>query len=157
VKGALQTELTVTRNREAITVFSSKQKDEAESDPVRLRLHPVKVDTDEYGFPITAPVLVSDDDREAGAPVEPVESTTDVMAAFVDVLRNVFSTGSKGGTKGEIRSVVTERKLMSKSSFYRGWNELVGQGHLVRGDNSVWFWVEATASGAAAEGDGDDD
>ena len=105
-------------------------------------MRPVKVGADDNGFSITSPVLVLDEGESAAA--SPAEgSAADRMASFIEVLREVFSTGSKGGTKSEIKSVVvSERGLMGKSSFYRAWNDLAGKNHLVRGEHGVWFYLD---------------
>jgi hypothetical protein len=148
VKAALQTELTVSKNRGLITVATSKQKDHGESDPLQFQFRLYKVGVNDDGWPITSGVLVIND-TDPSQPQPPVESPSELKASFMAVLQEVFSTGSKGGTKAEIRSVVvTERGLMGRSSFYKLWNELAGARHLTPGEKGVWFYEAGTAADA---------
>jgi hypothetical protein len=142
----------VTRSRGVFTLATAKQKDDAEPDPIQFQLRTYEVGVDDDGSPITSCVLVPDvpDTVDTGdTPAESPESPSELKASFMDVLAEVFNSGTKGGTKAEIKSVVVaERGLMGRSTFYKLWNELLGEGHLVQGKKSVWFYEDGEAPGA---------
>jgi hypothetical protein len=144
VKAALQTELTVSKNRGLITISTSKQKDDGEPDPLQFQFRPYKVGVDDDGWSITSGVLVPHDEQ---TPQPPADPPGDLMTSFHAVLQEVFSRG--GGTKAEVKSVVlTERRLMSKATFYRIWNELVAQDTLTLGEKNVWSYAGPGSSHA---------
>jgi hypothetical protein len=146
VKAALQTELTVAKSRGVITLTTSKQKDDAEPDPLQFQFRPYKVGVDDDGWPITSGVLVLDNDHTT----QPIETAPPgaLLTNFHAVLQEVFSRG--GGTKAEVKSVVlTERGLMSKSTFYRLWNELVAQESLILAEKGVWIYTGPATSAAS--------
>lgn len=151
VKGAMQTELSVSKTRDLITLRCDKQKDDEEFDEIRFELTQVTVDTDPLGFPINSAVLAA-----PGADGPPTAADllygNDQVAALADVIREVFDTGSRDATKAEIKSVaVTERGVLTKSSFYRAWNELVGMGRIVKaGTGGKFRWSEPGADDDAA-------
>jgi len=122
VKGALQTELEITKNGDVITLASKKQKDDEELADMKFTLTSVDLGMDAKGRPVNSAVLVA----AGGGSAEfgPAEDIGDIKALndLVGVFRQTFS-GHTGGTKADVKSVTVPR-VMSRATFYRVWNEL---------------------------------
>lgn len=152
VKAALQTELTAGKQKRRITLKVDKQKDDEAIFDLTFKLAPitnVDVDVDVDGLPLSSAVLELDTSRQPARRHRRAAPRVRTGRHPRGAVREVFNTGDPGGTKAEIRSVVvTERRLMSKSSFYRCWNELVGMGRLVKIERGRWSWNEPSAAAA---------
>ena len=165
IKGAAQTELTVTRNGQRVTVKTSKQKDGRELPPLELDMREVEVQ-------ISAPVVVGETagltlatpGRSETSVVLVEPQPADVGGIFDDELNaaerlilslmiDVFNQGN-GGTKAEVRAQFEPRfggstsKAGTLRAFYRGWNALIEKGAMgkVQGTQS-YRWIPVDERG----------
>lgn len=136
VKGAMQTELMVTRGDGAreLLVRQDKQKDGAELPDLKLGLRYIDLGLDSDGEPTGSLALTRAMDIVGGR-----RTNADLIN---EVMREVFSKGN-GGTTSQVYGVaVGERKLMAKSAFFKAWGELVEAGNVgqIRG-TAYWRHV----------------
>lgn len=164
LKAAAQTELTVSRMGDKLTVKTTKQKDGPELAPIGLRFTPVTVEMSPPapvlmaggGLTMLTPgrtessvVLVAyAQDSEARAQMFD-DDLTEAQTILVGLLSEVFNTGN-GGTKAEIKKQFgpswTARHESSPASiersFVRAWNGLLDRGALARVTGSQSYrWV----------------
>lgn len=111
VRGALQTELSVTKNGSVVTIHVDKQKDHEQLPDMDLVLR------DQEGTGSVALV------REVNGVMQDALDKS-ITGTLLEVARDTFATGM-GGTKGEIMAVLNERRRVSKASRNRAWNELL--------------------------------
>jgi RecA/RadA recombinase len=154
VPAALDAEVSVTRQgKTRITILSEKQKDREDFEPISLEL--VKVGG--------SAVLVQPGTEHPFESNEINENSSarDRVAAL---LYRTFHEGN-GATQAQVYAVVKERdrgtrgKPMAKSSFYKAWAELEGDGALVLIETEAgkrWELTEAEAArlGLRRPGDG---
>lgn len=130
--GAAQTELTVTKKERLVTVIVTKQKDDEPIAPIELHLDSIPLDAGRrpqmsgdpwvtLGKPITGGVLrlASHAERTTIEEILALDNRERIVA----VLRDVF--GRRGGTKAEIKGVMTKQYEVNEKTFYRIWNELL--------------------------------
>lgn len=136
IKGAADSEITISKSGRLIHVKITKQKD-AETEGLAVALHldsvpipgmpgaPAQTAADDPfevpATPWTGGVLRLATAAEAVSEDSP-EALTAECTKLIGVIR---SLGRQGGTKAEIKAAADERLKMSKSTFYRSWNELL--------------------------------
>jgi hypothetical protein len=127
--GAAQTELTVSRVAEVVTITVTKQKDAERVEPMTLALKSVVVGSiagTTTGWvstpeePLTAGVLVDVDAAQAGE-----WAGLSAKAKLLKVLTDIFP--DRGALKSEARGRCKEKGL-SDTSFYRAWDACLGEG-----------------------------
>lgn len=136
IKGALQTELMVTRDGRELVVRQDKQKDGAELPDLRLGTRVVDLGVDGDGDPVTSLALTRSMAIVGGIET-PVTQVNAVMAEY-------FCRGN-GGTVGQVCGVaVVQLGLMKRAAFYKAWGTLVEMGNVgqVRG-TAYWRYVPA--------------
>lgn len=116
VLGALQTELTVTRQNGAVTLGTDKQKDDAEHEDLTFDVVPVNTPAGDSVVLVAQPPA-----NLVNGFVVPVGTATQRLE---QLMSETFAHGM-GGTKGEIKGLALEKLGMSKSGFYGAWNDLV--------------------------------
>lgn len=134
VRGALQTELDVSRKDQIVTVVTTKQKDAAEAEPIIFELAPVNIATDAWADEHTVPVPIwLADGAEGGRAryVEPADRVigddelTGVTARIAGVLAKLAS--EYGMTQAQIYSAVStkgiETYVCTKSAASKAWND----------------------------------
>lgn len=136
VKGALQTELMVTRGEggRELLVRQDKQKDGVELPDLRLGMRYMDLGLDSDGEPTGSLALTRTMDIVGGR-----RTNADLIN---EIMREVFSRGN-GGTTAQVYGVTCgERKLMKKSAFFKAWGELVEAGNVgqIRG-TAYWRHV----------------
>jgi len=127
--GAAQTELTVTRVADLVTVTVTKQKDAERVDPLVTQIKSVVVGAIPVATqgwvsaadePITAACLIDVDADQAGE-----WAGLSAKAKLLKVLLDIFP--GRGALKGEARGRCKE-KGMSDTSFYRAWDACLEEG-----------------------------
>lgn len=126
VYAAAQTELTVSRMADVVTIAVTKQKDATRIEPLSLRLSDVVVGkrpgwTQE---PITAGVLLDVDENQA-AEWEGLSSKARVLKVLVDIFPG------RGATKAEARTTAAGKGVPT-TSFYRAWDALLTEGLIAK-------------------------
>lgn len=136
VKGALQTQLSVSKQDLIVQVSTLKQKDDVEAEPLILALFEVG----ESAVLVAKDEPVRDDGGvERFVPVpDPEEVFTGHVKALIGVFLNVFSEGT-GGTRPELRAhfcdlpEIRQLAVTSKrKAFDRSWARLEQMGRLAR-------------------------
>lgn len=126
--GAVQTEITVSRSMEVVTVAVTKQKDSEYAAPFAMRLHSVEVGRTpgvNQGWVsspdqvLTAGVLV-DVDSSSAAHWEGLTS----KAKLLKVLQEIFP--GRGATKAEAKGVCLT-KGVSNAMFYKAWDAVISE------------------------------
>lgn len=138
LEGAAQTILGAVKAPDGLLTLSvRKQKDDAPPAPLNLRL--VSVPFPELSREPVGWSIGPADSRKI--PSGGVLTSVDMVEArqslgltskerLVHLLKETFP--ERGCTKGEARSICAERAGMSKTAFYRAWDDLVAQGVLAR-------------------------
>jgi len=135
VRGALQTELDVSRKDQIVTVTTTKQKDAAEAEPIVFELAPINITTDAWAPEVTVPVPVwLKDGTAASRPIiEPAErlmsdeQLTGAAARCARVLAQIAS--GYGVTQGQFYTAVSmktsETYVCTKGNASKVWDKLV--------------------------------
>lgn len=123
IKGAMDTELSVSKSSDIVTVTNAKQKNDIESDDIAFKL--VSVELDGERRPGASLVWQPAELRVLQHFVSD-EELTGLVGRVALVAAEVFA-GGIGGTKAEYMAVVMgERKITkSKATFYRVWSDLM--------------------------------
>lgn len=155
LRGAAQTELTVSRGGEGlVTVKTTKQKDAPEHAPIELRVEPVPAHDSIVLVPIGT-ITAGSLDHIAKVRAAAELAASESLRVVIDVMSDTFHEG-RGGTKAEIREVWTARWLARprsgvgaatsspsaiKSTFYRAFNKATDLGivGLVSGTSSFRY------------------
>lgn len=126
VYAAAQTELTVSRAADLVTITVTKQKDSARAEPLNLRLADVEVGR-KPGWaqePITAGVLLDVDEMQAAE-----WAGLSAKARVLKVLLEIFP--GRGATKAEARTTAAGKGVPT-TSFYRAWDALLTEGLIAK-------------------------
>lgn len=135
VKGALQTQLSVTKTDRIVTVSTAKQKDDTEAEPIIFSL----VDILDSAVLLAKGESVHTDsgDRFVGVP-DPEDTFKGYVKDLIGVFLNVFSEGT-GGTRPEVRAHFGELQSIrdlatsaKRRAFDRAWARLEQMGRLAR-------------------------
>lgn len=134
---AWTTELTVTKKKNSeggyvLTVENTKNKDDAEHEPITLTLKVIELGQDSQGRGLTSCVLTADPFGPAPAAVHEEVALPESSARMVEIMRDVLGEGH-GGTRAQATAVYMERWGQGKkSTAWRAWNHLVQIGALAR-------------------------
>lgn len=138
LRGAMNSEISVSMHGTTVTVASTKQKDMARATALTLECVVVELGVDTWGDPVDSLVLV---------PAAPGASDLFGDAEFsqaalqlAEIFSRVFHAG-QGGTKGEVKKECLKAG-MSERTFYRAWNDLMDRGCFAKvSGTSSWRWV----------------
>jgi hypothetical protein len=139
VKGAMATELLVRRRGGGVEITCTKQKDGPDGGRLALKMTPVTLSSvDDMGISaLSGESVVLTPWLGMG------EDLSRAQHRLVEIFATTFAAG-RGGTKAEIKGECVKGG-MSKTDFYRVWNDLMDRGCFaqVRGTQSYrWVPVE---------------
>jgi hypothetical protein len=139
IKGAMDTEMDVSRVGVTVTVKVTKQKDHAEPAPMLLTMNPLG----------ESMVLIGDMEAAPGSPfVSPVNQLTGQERAALAIAQALLDAAGSGLTRAEAQSHARIAMNLPatetvKKMIRRAWADLVGLGRIAKAaGREAYFWIE---------------